>query len=85
MSDYCQNCRFDVKQKTGDGACPFNALYWDFLTRNEASLRGSPRLMQVYRTWERMGRDKQEAYRRSADAFLAGLDDLPGELRNGDI
>ena len=35
MSDHCGNCRFDVKKKTGEGACPFNPLYWDFLIRNE--------------------------------------------------
>ncbi len=33
MSDHCGNCRFDVKKKTGEGACPFNPLYWDFLIR----------------------------------------------------
>ncbi len=74
MSDYCQSCRFDVKQKTGEDACPFNALYWDFLVRNQAKLGGNPRLGQIYRTWQRMAPDKQEAYRAQAAAFLAKLD-----------
>lgn len=30
MSDYCGYCRYDVKQRVGEDACPFNALYWDF-------------------------------------------------------
>ena len=38
MSDYCENCRYDVKQRTGDDACPFNYLYWDFMARNAGRL-----------------------------------------------
>ncbi|MCG8543190.1 MAG: cryptochrome/photolyase family protein [Alphaproteobacteria bacterium] len=70
MSDYCGHCRFDVKRKTGDGACPFNALYWDFLIRNEEKLRGNPRLSPVYRTRDRIKPEKQAEYRESAAAFL---------------
>ncbi len=73
MSDYCGDCRFDVKQKTGDGACPFNPLYWDFLVRNEDKLRGNPRLAQVYRTWDRMAEDKRADYRKSANVILERL------------
>ena len=35
MSDYCGHCRYDVKQRVGEDACPFNALYWDLLARHE--------------------------------------------------
>ncbi|MEQ8655165.1 MAG: cryptochrome/photolyase family protein [Kiloniellales bacterium] len=73
MSDYCAGCRYDVKQKTGEGACPFNPLYWDFLLRNEERLRGNPRLAQVYRTWERMKPETQAAYRDSAARILSAL------------
>ncbi len=73
MSDYCGGCSYDVKRKTGEGACPFNALYWDFLARNEAHLRGNPRLAQIYRSWDRMEADRRAQYRNSAAQFLAGL------------
>ncbi len=66
MSDYCGSCAYDVKQKTGAGACPFNPLYWDFLNRNAERLRGNPRLAQVYRTWDRMNEDKKSSYLASA-------------------
>ena len=39
MSNYCKNCYYQVKAVTGAKACPFNALYWDFLARNEAQLK----------------------------------------------
>ena len=73
MSDYCSGCAYDVKRKTGEGACPFNPLYWDFLARNEDKLRGNPRLAQIYRTWDRMAEEKQADYRKSATGFLETL------------
>lgn len=73
MSDYCKNCRFDVKQKIGEDACPFNALYWDFLIRNEDKLKGNPRLGQVYRTWNKMDQTKRDEYLASANTFLLSL------------
>ena len=76
MSDYCGSCRYKVTQKTGEGACPFNPLYWDFLLRNRDTLKGNPRLGAVYRTWGRMKSDKQDAYRESAAAVLEALDQL---------
>lgn len=73
MSDHCKTCRYDVKQKTGDGACPFNPLYWDFLHRNRDKLAGNPRMAQMYRTWDRMTDEKQAAYLDSAAKVLATL------------
>ncbi|MEO1612863.1 MAG: cryptochrome/photolyase family protein, partial [Pseudomonadota bacterium] len=71
--DYCGDCAYKVSVKTGSGACPFNALYWDFLVRNERKLRGNPRLGPVYRTWDRMKDETRAAYRETAGAFLDGL------------
>lgn len=77
MSDYCTGCRYDVKQKTGPDACPFNALYWHFLARNQQRLGGNHRLAQPYANWKRMTAERQQAYLDSAEAFLAGL--VPAE------
>lgn len=66
MSDHCANCSYDVKRRFGDGACPFNSLYWDFLVRNETVLRENPRLRQSYRTWDKMSIGKQEKYLETA-------------------
>lgn len=44
MSDYCKGCRYDPKARTGDDACPFNFLYWNFLLRFEKQLRANPRM-----------------------------------------
>ena len=74
MSDYCGRCRYDVKQKTGPDACPFNALYWDFLARHEQRFRGNPRMRNMYAAWDRMSPELRGAYRGSAAAFLDTLE-----------
>ncbi len=73
MSNYCSSCRFDVKQRTGPDACPFNALYWDFIARNEGKLRGNPRMAMPYKNWERMSDSDKSALRTSAGQFLERL------------
>mgnify|MGYP003485419640 CR=1 FL=1 len=74
MSDYCGSCRYDVKQRTGPEACPFNALYWDFIARNETKLRGNVRMAMPYKNWDRMTETDKSALRASAKQFLERLD-----------
>jgi deoxyribodipyrimidine photolyase-related protein len=74
MSDYCASCRYDVKQRVGADACPFNALYWDFLARNERALGGNVRLAMPYRNWAKMAEDDRAAIRDQAARFLESLD-----------
>ena len=74
MSDYCRHCRYDVKQRLGPDACPFNALYWDFFARHEDKLGANPRLRMPYRTWAKQSTEAQAATRAQAAAFLAALD-----------
>lgn len=73
MSDYCASCRYKVKQKTGEDACPFNYLYWDFLDRNSNRLRHNPRMGMMYRTWDKMADERKEDVRQSAKKFLNKL------------
>ena len=74
MSDYCRHCRYDVKQRLGPDACPFNALYWDFLARHEDKLGDNPRLRMPYRTWRNQPAEARAATRAQAAAFLDTLD-----------
>lgn len=73
MSDYCGSCRYDPKLKTGPDACPFNYLYWDFLTRNESQLSRLPRLAPAYRTLARFDDGRRSAIAADAAAFLGAL------------
>lgn len=71
MSDYCKGCAYDVKQKSGPQACPFNYLYWAFLLRNEDRLAGNPRMAMPYRTLSGWSEADKQVYVDSAEAFLA--------------
>lgn len=74
MSDYCGGCRYDVKDRTGPDACPFNSLYWDFLARNRERLGSNPRLAQAYRGWDRMSAETRTAYLGRAKDVLVRLE-----------
>ena len=67
MSDYCGKCRYDVKAKLGDDACPFNALYWDFMIRNQTTLGGNIRMAMPYKTLERMKPADRKAIQTQAE------------------
>jgi deoxyribodipyrimidine photolyase-related protein len=73
MSNYCKGCSYSVTAKNGPKACPFNYLYWDFLDRNRAKLRANPRVGMMYRVYDRMDADKQQAIRSDAEQFLKDL------------
>lgn len=73
MSDYCRGCRYDVKKRVGEDACPFNALYWDFIARNARTLARNPRMAMPYRNWDRMKEEDRVATRKQAARFLDAL------------
>lgn len=70
MSNYCNQCVFNVKEKTGAQACPFNYLYWYFLIRHEKQLRPNPRLAFMYRQIDKMSVEHRQAIEESAIDFL---------------
>ena len=74
MSDYCGACAYDVGERTGEEACPFNALYWDFLDRNRERLKGNPRLNRAYATWDRMDVKTREGLTEQAGGFRQRLE-----------
>ena len=46
MSNYCKGCAYNPKLRTGDTACPFTTLYWDFLDRHKESFAKNHRMSQ---------------------------------------
>ncbi len=75
MSNYCGDCHYDVKDAVGSRACPFNALYWDFIARHEALWEHNPRMAMPLRNWRKMDDEKREALRRRAAEIRMILDE----------
>jgi deoxyribodipyrimidine photolyase-related protein len=73
MSDYCGSCKFDVKQRTGPNACPFNALYWDFIARHKPRFAKNPRMGNICRVYDKFDSAEQNRIADSAAEFLNGL------------
>ncbi len=76
MSHYCKNCHYNKKGKTGEKACPFNSLYWNFYDRNRALLEKNPRIGMMYRVWDRMDSENKEAILKQADYYLNHINEL---------
>jgi deoxyribodipyrimidine photolyase-related protein len=62
--------------KTGERACPFNSLYWNFYDRNREKLEKNPRIGMAYRTWDKMNPDSKMAILEQAEFYLNNLDEL---------
>ena len=73
MSDFCKGCAYNVKEKTGPTACPFNYMYWAFLIQNEAQLDKNPRMAMPYRTLAKWSLEKKASYLNEAETFLESL------------
>ena len=63
----------DPKQRTGDDACPYTTLYWDFLARQEETLAGNHRMARQLAAMRRLS--DLPAVRERAVEVLSRVDD----------
>jgi len=75
MSDHCSGCPYDEDATTGENACPFNTLYWDFLDRNADELRSNHRMGLVYSHLDDKGDDERAVIRERAAEIRSRADD----------
>ena len=78
MSPHCTGCRYDPAKRTGDTACPFTSLYWDFLIRHEAALAANPRMALQVKNLTRMTDLEKQAVQEQATRIRHG--ELNGEI-----
>lgn len=76
MSDYCSGCHYNVKEKVGSTACPFNSLYWHFMHRHRNKFGNNPRIGMVYRNLDKMTNQTRDELLEHADNLLENLDQL---------
>ena len=72
MAQYCKGCAYDPKLRTGETACPFTTLYWDFLDRHREAFAKNHRMGQQLMGLNRLS-DLAELRSRAA-SVLAGLE-----------
>ena len=76
MSNYCRGCHYDRQKRYGEGACPFNSLYWDFFDRHRALLGNNPRVGMAYRNLDRMDPEELDNIRQQARYYQENQDTL---------
>ncbi|WP_299381911.1 cryptochrome/photolyase family protein [uncultured Lacinutrix sp.] len=54
MSNYCDDCYYNKKEKIGERACPFNSLYWNFLDDKREKLNTNFRMKMMYSLLNKM-------------------------------
>ena len=72
MSPHCKDCRYDPAQRTGERACPFTTLYWNFLMRHEATLAKNPRMALQVKNLARMNAAQRQEVALRAAAIRRG-------------
>lgn len=79
MSDYCKNCEYSVSRKTGENACPFNYLYWNFVDKQRDTFNESGRVNFMVNMFDKKKTDQEKKeIRESSATFLSELKRLPG-------
>jgi deoxyribodipyrimidine photolyase-related protein len=69
MSNHCRDCRYDPHKATGEAACPFTVLYWDFLARHEKRFASNARMRQQYTNLRRKDAAELTQIRAAAEAL----------------
>lgn len=70
MSNYCASCKYDPLIKTGEKACPFNVLYWDFIDRHDDVLKANPRVAMMTHKVKQMDETLYETIKFEAKQYI---------------
>lgn len=74
MSNACESCAYRYKELLGEKACPFNALYWDYIRRHQSEFVSNPRMTMMVATYQKFNNDKKEAINQQAKWIFQLLD-----------
>ncbi|WP_037315278.1 cryptochrome/photolyase family protein [Salegentibacter sp. Hel_I_6] len=70
MSNYCKGCHYDVKKKTGENACPFNSLYWNFLDDKREFFQNNRRMSMMLNMLEKRPQDELVKIKERANTII---------------
>jgi deoxyribodipyrimidine photolyase-related protein len=66
MSNYCDHCPKNPSKRTGQDACPFTTLYWDFILRHKKMLSKNQRMAFQVKNLDRIDENERKAIREQA-------------------
>ena len=75
MSNYCGDCTYNVKEKLGDKACPFNSLYWNFLDDKKEYFQNNQRMNMMLALLNKMKPDELANLKEKAMHIMEHLDE----------
>jgi len=73
MSNHCKGCRFNPALSTGETACPFTTLYWDYLNRHVDVLAKNPRMLMQLKNLNRLSDEERQAIAAQAKSLKNSL------------
>ena len=53
QGNHCSKCVYDPGKTTGEGACPYNSLYWRFIDRHSEYLEKNARMGLILANWRK--------------------------------
>ena len=76
MGDHCKSCVYDPKQSTGAKACPYNALYWNFIDLHQDKFAKHHRMALMVKHWRNKESETQDALTQWAQRSLDNINQL---------
>ncbi len=74
MSNYCKSCSYKISKKTGEDACPFNYLYWNFVDEQRETFMENGRANFMVNMFDKKSDEEKEAIKSNSISFIEGLE-----------
>ena len=74
MGNYCINCHYKHTKKLGEDACPFNALYWNFLDEKKEYFKNNNRMAMMLSLLDKKDKKELNALKERAKKVIENPD-----------
>ncbi len=74
MGNYCKGCHYKHSKKLGDDACPFNALYWNFLDEKKEFFQNNQRMGMMLNLLGKKNPEELQALKERARTVIQNPD-----------
>lgn len=74
MSNYCKECLYSHTKKIGENACPFNALYWNFLDVKKDYFKNNQRMAMMLNLLKKKEKSELQLLKDRAADIIANPD-----------